>query len=720
MQSEESAATNADSTGPLYRSFSDRAKKILSDMASVGLEPQPRMFEIWAIASRIMTFRDAIEFLDFVESQKPGMASEELYALLIGVLGKQENWRGAWMLFRRLDHSSTSMSGPEADLESFTLAHLQADTTATPTTSPASLAPITHDTLSSPSSPPVMPISSYPTIPPIPASNKTRPQADLKAYTAMIGVLCRSKSTREAAALALRMTMEANISPSPQLAKYLLIALSEGRRAAVSERSIAIYRNLLKTDQPTISSFVALEVLMYALLQTGDPAGAVQVFNRVLELSNKSGSSFPTESVSQTSASVAFSRITRGCVHLGVRAMMRCGQVTAAVHTVSRMRELGLCPNLATYNVLIDGFALNGDPNAANQALDDMIQEGITPSALTMTLMIKSHVQGGDMHGAMEWFQHMVGSDLQPGVQVFTQLIKGYFATRDVQSASNVYSLMADYGVKPNIVWYTCMIDLYAKENNPNVVQDLLADLERNRALAEKVEATATAGADRTDSDDKHRKSRNQPESWRQKLEPDTVFYNTFVHAHARNGDMANAEEVVKTMVARNCVPDVTTYSILVYGYVLQGRCDLATHVVTHRMKRARVSPNVVTYEPLIRGLLDLGDCDEALKYFPKMCRVGWGGETGLRGRVYDAEMGETDRGQRVRMQLCGGVLLELIQRGALDHLENAVMIMRRAKVWVTAEIWAQVVEVLVIGGRVEEARGLLQMAERGEAGVQG
>ncbi len=86
---------------------------------------------------------------------------------------------------------------------------------------------------------------------------------------------------------------------------------------------------------------------------------------------------------------------------VGVRlACARAGDVDRVDRTYRAMRQLGLAPDLATLNALLDAYARNGRLGAAEGVLAEMAAHAVEPSSRTYNTLIKGYSRARRMQEA--------------------------------------------------------------------------------------------------------------------------------------------------------------------------------------------------------------------------------------------------------------------------------------------------------------------------------
>ena len=75
---------------------------------------------------------------------------------------------------------------------------------------------------------------------------------------------------------------------------------------------------------------------------------------------------------------------------------------------ITEMRALGLHPSVATFVLLIEAYAAEGDIDGAHSAFDSLKKEGMRPDAAAWNALLKAHANIGDLSTLGQAFQLMV------------------------------------------------------------------------------------------------------------------------------------------------------------------------------------------------------------------------------------------------------------------------------------------------------------------------
>ncbi|XP_043715555.1 pentatricopeptide repeat-containing protein At2g44880-like [Telopea speciosissima] len=97
----------------------------------------------------------------------------------------------------------------------------------------------------------------------------------------------------------------------------------------------------------------------------------------------------------------------------------KCGEVLKAKQVFDKMHDR----EAASWNAMINGFAINGCAKEALEVFLEMQKEGVEPNEITMLGVLSACNHGGLVKEGKKWFQEMEGHGLSPGVEHYGCLI---------------------------------------------------------------------------------------------------------------------------------------------------------------------------------------------------------------------------------------------------------------------------------------------------------
>ncbi|GKB95433.1 putative pentatricopeptide repeat-containing protein, partial [Tanacetum coccineum] len=117
--------------------------------------------------------------------------------------------------------------------------------------------------------------------------------------------------------------------------------------------------------------------------------------------------------------------------------------------------------------------------------------------------------------------------------------------------------------------------------------------------------------------------SRDNKFKWMLKQKHPLPFVDEFTHLLEFSGlckirRWTKATLMLKEMLDKDISPDVETFNVLINTFCIEGRLQVARHVIDVMRERG-ISPNVATYNPIIDAHCLMGEMDEARSLFNLM-----------------------------------------------------------------------------------------------------
>nr|KYP68646.1 hypothetical protein KK1_022284 [Cajanus cajan] len=250
-----------------------------------------------------------------------------------------------------------------------------------------------------------------------------------------------------------------------------------------------------------------------------------------------------------------------------------------------------------------------------------------------------------------------------PTPRTFAILAEHYVSAGKPHRAVNLFLSMQDYGCRLDLHSFNTILDILCKSKRVEMVHDLFKTL-RNKFNADSVSYNIIANGycivKRTPMALQVLK-----EMVERGISPTMVTYNTMLKGYFRNKQLKEAWEFYLEMKKRKCEIDVVTYTTMIHGLVLRVLCkkesvESAMVVFEEMVREGLCVPNVTTYNIVIIGLCHVGDMERALGFMGRM------EEHGLRASVqtynvlirYFCDAGEIEKGLEVFGKMGGGECL--------------------------------------------------------------
>ncbi|KAI7750509.1 hypothetical protein M8C21_004897, partial [Ambrosia artemisiifolia] len=302
-------------------------------------------------------------------------------------------------------------------------------------------------------------------------------------------------------------------------------------------------------------------------------------------------------------------------VSIVVNAYCKDGRVGKGLEFLKEVEEeIGLEPNVVTYNSLINGYVGIGDMRRAKGVLELMKGRSVLANMVTYSLFVKGYCKQGKVDEAEKVVRDM--RDESPSLvldeKAYGVLIDGYCRIGKMDCAFRIQDEMLKAGLKMNVFICNSMINGYCKLGRVNEAARVVTSMSK----------------------------------W--KLRPDVYSFNTLVDGYCKEGNISKAFELCEKMVRDGIDANIVTYNTLLKGFCLINDIDNALKL-WHLMIKRGLMPNEVGYGILLDGFFKAGDFKRALMLWKQFLAKGFikpviGFNTMLNGLCKMGKMAEAEQ----------------------------------------------------------------------------
>ena len=289
--------------------------------------------------------------------------------------------------------------------------------------------------------------------------------------------------------------------------------------------------------------------------------------------------------------------------------------------------ESNLRPNTITYNTVINALAKRGKPGLAEKAealLRSMIrryfngEECIKPDTISFNAAIDAWACSGDSRAPfraeqilmlMEEIYELSNKDkaMQPNVNIYNTVLNAWAKSREQGSASRVEQILSK-------MLRRCEEGEQHMRPNTVTYNTAIHALANSGYAVEKVEGILFNMLDRFNNNGD--------------CKPDKISFNAVINAWARSGDNrapSRAEHILKIMEECDVQPDLYSYNAVINAWVKSGQkgsASRAEQILAEMESQSReggsirfsVKPDTVTYNTVIHALAKSGEPGAATK----------------------------------------------------------------------------------------------------------
>ncbi|ORX48559.1 hypothetical protein DM01DRAFT_1348188 [Hesseltinella vesiculosa] len=257
----------------------------------------------------------------------------------------------------------------------------------------------------------------------------------------------------------------------------------------------------------------------------------------------------------------------------------RAGDIPRSLALLDEMEQLGLAPDLVTYNALLDIHAHQlPRPDVATlvEIYDTMQKEAITPDVYTYGTMMLLCATQGNLPLIRQFYKDMVRHHIQPDNYIYSAMMQCFLVHNDRATATKVLSQNSQ-----SLEMHNLMIKSLIKSKQPDHAHQLLDWMIDTKSLVVdefSFGPLLSHYADLADVD----KVRGLMTRMRQLGVPVTTYsHTTLLEAYVKAGDLELAEDMLDTEIA----PNSHAYNTLLNGYVRRNDTDKVYGTYKHMLK---------------------------------------------------------------------------------------------------------------------------------------
>lgn len=152
-------------------------------------------------------------------------------------------------------------------------------------------------------------------------------------------------------------------------------------------------------------------------------------------------------------------------------------EMEKAYKLFDKMREQDISPDVITYTSIIGGLGLIGQPDKARDVLKEMKEYGCDPDAAAYNATIRNFCIAkrlGDAYGLMD---EMIGKGLNPNATTYNLFFRCFVWSNDLKSSWSLYRRMMETGCLPNTQSCMFLIRLIKRQEKVEMAVVLWNDM---------------------------------------------------------------------------------------------------------------------------------------------------------------------------------------------------------------------------------------------------
>ncbi|KAL9227163.1 hypothetical protein vseg_002888 [Gypsophila vaccaria] len=155
----------------------------------------------------------------------------------------------------------------------------------------------------------------------------------------------------------------------------------------------------------------------------------------------------------------------------------KCMEVEKAHRLIDRMREEDVCPDVITYTSLIGGLGLAGQPDKARDLLNEMKEYGCYPDVPAYNAAIRNYCIAKRLGNAYELLNEMVEKGLKPNPTTFNLFFRVFYWSNDLKSSWSLYRKMKADDCLPNTQSCMFLIRMCKRQERVEMALELWNDM---------------------------------------------------------------------------------------------------------------------------------------------------------------------------------------------------------------------------------------------------
>lgn len=420
---------------------------------------------------------------------------------------------------------------------------------------------------------------------------------------------------------------ESHLKPDTITYTTVIHALSKSSDPGAAKKAEALLRNMVNRyicgERHVKPNPISFNAVADVLANSGDARRAEQVLTLLEELYYNLGNKDMQPHVN------IYNTVINAWAKSGEKgSALRAEQILLEmIRRSDQGGEPNLRPNTITYNTVINALAKRGKPGLAERAealLRNMIQsyfngeEGIKPDTISFNAAIDAWACSGDSRAPfraeqilmlMEEMHELSNKDnaMQPNVNIYNTVLNAWAKSREQGSASRVEQILSD-------MLRRCEEGEQHMKPNTVTYNTAIHALANSGYAVEKVEGILLNMLDRYNNIGD--------------CKPDKISFNAVINAWARSGDNrapSRAEHILMSMEKCDVQPDLYSYNAVINAWVKSGQkgsASRAEQILAEMERQSRedgsnrfsVKPDTVTYNTVIHALAKSGEPGAATK----------------------------------------------------------------------------------------------------------
>ncbi|GAB2298510.1 hypothetical protein Dimus_032573 [Dionaea muscipula] len=152
-------------------------------------------------------------------------------------------------------------------------------------------------------------------------------------------------------------------------------------------------------------------------------------------------------------------------------------ELEKAYRVFDSIHDQGMSPDVITYTTLIGGLGLAGQPDKARDLLREMKEAGCYPDVAAYNAAIRNFCIAKRLGDGYQLMDEMVEKGLNPNSSTFNLFFRVFYWSNDLKSAWELYMRMKEAGCLPNTQSCMFLIRLFKRQEKVDMALELWNDM---------------------------------------------------------------------------------------------------------------------------------------------------------------------------------------------------------------------------------------------------
>jgi pentatricopeptide repeat protein len=331
--------------------------------------------------------------------------------------------------------------------------------------------------------------------------------------------------------------------------------------------------------------------------------------------------------------------------------LVRIGKLLEAQLVLKEMVDMGMEPNVYSYNIVMDGLCKNGMLFDARMLMRLMTSSGVLPDTVTYTTLLHGYCHTGKVSEANNVLREMMRDGCSPNNYTCNILLYSLWKEGRISEAEELLQKMNEKGYVIDTVTCNIVIDGLCNNGKLDKAIEIVNGMWTHGSAALGNLGNSYIGlVDDSDS--------------RKKCMPDLISYSTIISGLCKAGRVGEAKKKFIEMMGKNLQPDSAIYDVFIHSFCKEGKISSAFRVLKD-MEKKGCNKTLQTYNSLIMGLGSKNQIFEIYGLIDEMRERGVSPDVS----IYNNVLSSLCEGGRVKD--APSVLDEMLQKGISPNISS-------------------------------------------------